>query len=126
MSRELIRKFKRDREKHQKHLIEMVEKFLIDAKGKSETEIMELVKSYDKLWTQYAHEKNKIAKVVTLYSDAFESSIENGWKYVKNIQGKNESEILEIKRIFDITRRRNLIQRILKKLNKYFFVKNGK
>lgn len=115
--REARRVEQKSHRKHQKELQNYVEKFLDDASGKTPTQIRSLAESYNKMWEDYAKRNTKDDKSIIVFGDAFESSLLNGHKHVKNmpvdLKNPNQAERLkQFKRVFEITRKPTILERL--------------
>lgn len=139
--RAYLRKADKQINKSRNILQQFVEGFLKDCFRKNEQEIKEIYKKYESMWVENAIQHNvrhlnvMVAdknKNWTLLEDAFEDSVMNGHKSVKNLKdslnGKESTpeqkfQYKEAVRTFDIFKRRSKFQKFLHTLSKHFFVK---
>lgn len=118
-------------------LQQQVEFFLREVSRKGEAEIMEAYRKYNKNWITYCKNRNELAQrqaanekqkriVVTLYADAFESSILKGHINIKKLKGHvKDGEYNEFERIFEFFREKSRWEKFVMWFTKKGFFKKG-
>lgn len=62
-----------------------IEKFFIDCIGKTDAEIKDLYDWYNNKWREYAEMKNSVTKSFKVFDDAFEDTMQNLYKTIRNV-----------------------------------------
>lgn len=111
--REMVRAGQRFTQRTQTRLQDHISSFFKDAANQDETRIRELFAWYNKKWTDFATAQNKI-KSFTVYGDAFESSIMNGYDRLKKAKLENAGkDVREQLRVLKLLKRKTAWERFV-------------
>ena len=114
--KQFIKKGQQYKARYTDELAKQITLFVEDCKGKTDEQIKELYKWYEGNWHKFANSMNMKHKavegmMVMGFTDAFEASMMNAYRELPNMSELPAPELAHYKRVFNLFRRRNFLQR---------------
>lgn len=116
------RELRRISQRHNEELQKMVSSFLQKSANQTEEKIKIIYNEHERVWFMYAQRNNsdRSKSSVTVFSDAFESSIKvNGYKSIlklKNSKTVRPEIYQEYKRIMKVIKEKTWLQKLIEKI----------